>query len=197
MNASKKIRVIAALGTLSGAVWAGTFATFSDTGASTTTFTSGTVDLKLDGADSTSFTSLSMTNLKPGQSVVAPLTVSNPTSTTALPFGYTMSTAVTNLDGKGLGTQLRLKAAKVADIAACTAAAVDDVAFTTAYTAAGSDVIADGTLAAAAMTSRTIAAGGSHVWCFKVTMPNGTPTQDNPFQGALTTATMTFTASQL
>jgi predicted ribosomally synthesized peptide with SipW-like signal peptide len=196
VNASKKIRVLAALGTLSAGVWAGTFASFSDTGSATAAFTTGTIDLKLNGADSTAFTALELSNLKPGDSKVAALTVANPTSSTALPFNYSMSTAATNADGKALRDRLRLQAMVVANEAACTAAAASDLAYSTAYTAAGVNVIPDGALSAAAISSRAVAAGASEVWCFKVVMPNGTTTVDNPYQGAATTATFTFNAVQ-
>lgn len=196
MNASTKIRVIAALGSLSGAVWAGTFATFTDSGDATATFTAGTIDLKLDGTDNTAWTALELVNLKPGTTKVAPLTVSNPSSTTTLPFDYSMSTVATNTDTKNLAARLTLQAYRAASTAACTTSGATDLAYSTAYTAAGADVMASGPLANASITGRSLAAGGSEVWCFKVTMPSGTASQDNPYQGAATTATFTFSAVQ-
>ena len=49
MSRSKKIRTLAALGTLSGAAWAGTFASFTDDASSAATFSAGTVDLVVGG----------------------------------------------------------------------------------------------------------------------------------------------------
>lgn len=180
MNASKKIRVIAALGTLSGAVWAGTFATFTDSADSVSTFTTGTVDLT---ATANAFASLTVDNLKPGDVKYAPLTVTNAGT---LAYGYTMSTASTNADNKGLRDQLTLGIKKVANAAACDVAGVG-------YTASVDTADAGGSLSGAAIASRALAAGTNEVLCFRVELPGAT---GNSFQDSTTTATFTFAATQ-
>lgn len=183
MSLSKSIRVLAALGTLSGALWAGTFATFTDEATSASTFTAGTVDLVAGGEvdDAYGFTALQMGNMKPGDVVYAPLSVANDGS---LGFSYGLSTAAT---GTTLKDELQLGARTVANAAACDSAGGG-------YTAAAlSTVIAEGDLSAAAISSRTLAAGSSEVLCFKVQLPS---TADNSFQGQTTTATFTLSATQ-
>lgn len=185
MNTSKKIRVIAALGTLSGAVWAGTFATFTDSATSTSTFTAGTVDLVAggDADDVYAFTSLEMSNMKPGDVKYAPLSIANAGN---LGFSYTMATSATNTDTKGLATQLTLGIRKVADAAACDSAGAG-------YGLSADIAYGEGALASGAIASRTVAAGTSEVLCYKVTLPTAS---DNTFQAATTTATFTFSATQ-
>src|SRR5688572_8940173 len=113
----RKTRLLLTLGLLSGAVWAGTFATFTDSGTATSTFTAGTVDLLIssEADDAYDFTSLEMSNMKPGDVQYAGLTVANNGS---LSFSYSMSTSATNTDSKGLRDQLTLGVRKVTG--ACT-----------------------------------------------------------------------------
>lgn len=183
MGTVRTVKILLACGSLSGALWAGTFATFTDTQAAVSTFTSGTVDLRLN-ADSTSsyaFTSMNLSNMKAGDEVYAPLTVSN---NGTLPYTYTMASSATNADSKGLKDQLQLAAKLVPNAGACTS-----VGF-----AAGTAVIASGNLSVAAIGSaRALAASASEVLCFHVSLD---ATTGNAFQGATTTSTITFTASQ-
>lgn len=182
MNTSKKIRVIAALGTLSGAVWAGTFATFTDSATGTSTFSTGTVDLTLAGdtTDAYAFSTLSFSNMKPGDVKYAPLTVANPGS---LSFTYTMATSATNADTKNLGTTL---VAGVKTAATCDAAGYALVASTV--------VVAEGSLATRSISpARTLAPAANEILCFKVDLPSAT---GDALQGASTTATFTFSATQ-
>ena len=181
MNASKKIRVLAALGTLSGAVWAGTFATFSDQATSSSTFTSGTVDLELtnEADDAYNFASLSTSNMKPGDVKYAALTVENAGSIAST---YTMASTESET---ALSGELQLGA--VVGAVTCDAAG-----YTTAATLG--TVIATGDLAAAGVTTpRALAAAGSEVLCFRVELPEAT---SNDFQGLTTTSTFTFTLTQ-
>ena len=96
---SKKVRLVLSLGLVSGVVWAGTFATFTDSGTATSTFTAGSVDLLLSGEtdDAYAFTSIEMSNMKPGDVKYAPLTIANAGT---LGFTYTMATSATNADTK-------------------------------------------------------------------------------------------------
>ena len=95
MTASRKIKALAALGTLSAGVWASTYATFSDDATAESTFTTGSVDLTVggDADDDYAFAALESGNLKPGDVVYAPLAVANAGS---LGFAYTMSSSSTN-----------------------------------------------------------------------------------------------------
>jgi predicted ribosomally synthesized peptide with SipW-like signal peptide len=184
MQLSRKIKVVLALGSLSSAVWASTFATFTDSATATSTFTAGTVDLVLSGDtdDAYAFTSLESSNLKPGDVVYAPLTVAN---TGSLGFSYSMSSASTNGDSKALRDTLKLGAKVVANSAACDSAGVG-------YAASLVAAMAEGAISSAAIASRTLASG-SEVLCFKVELPS---TAGDALQGATTTTTMTFSATQ-
>ncbi|MBW3641046.1 MAG: M73 family metallopeptidase [Actinobacteria bacterium] len=180
MNTSKKIRVIAALGSLSGAVWAGTFATFTDSATSASTFSSGTVDMELndDATDAYSFASLSTSNMKPGDVKYAALKVENAGSIAST---YTMTSAESEAVLSG---QLQLGA--VTGATTCDAAGY--AALTTTV------VIANGSLASAAIsTARPLAAATSELLCFKVELPTAS---GDTFQGLTTTSTFTFSLTQ-
>lgn len=181
----RKARLLLSLGTLSGVVWAGTFATFTDSGTATSTFTAGTVDLLISGEvdDAYAFTAIEMSNMKPGDVKYAPLTVAN---NGTLGFTYTMSTSATNADSKALRDQLTLGIKKVANTAACDTAGVG-------YAASVDVLTASGALSAGAIASRSLAAAGSEVACFRVELPS---TAGDSFQAATTTATFTFSATQ-
>jgi spore coat-associated protein N len=186
MQLSRKVKAVLALGTLSSAVWASTFATFTDSATSTSTFTAGTVDLTVNAQadDVYAFTALESSNLKPGDVIYAPLTVANPGS---LGFTYTMTSASSNTDSKALKDVMTLGAKKVATAGTCDSAGVG-------YAASGTTVIADGLLSAAAIGSaRTLAAAASEVLCFKVSLPS---TATDAVQQATTTTVMTFSATQ-
>ena len=180
-----KTRLLLCGGALTGMIWAGTFATFTDSGTSQSTFTAGTVDLVVggDADDAYAFTSIEMANMKPGDVKYAPLTIAN---TGTLGFGYSMATSATNGDSKALRDQLVVGIKKVANEAACDSAGVG-------YTASLETMTAEGALSAAAMSSRSLTAGASDVACFKVQLPSGS---GDSFQGATTTATFTFSATQ-
>lgn len=183
MNASKKIRVLATLGTLSGAVWAGTFATFTDSGTSASTFSTGTVDLELNNEldDAYDFATLSTSNMKPTDVKFATLTVENAGT---LGYSYTMSSAESEAV---LSAALQLGA--VVNAATCDAAG-----YTTAVAVAGNVVIPNGNLAAAAISpARTLASGASETLCVRVELPSGA---DDTVQGLTTTSTFTFAATQ-
>ena len=180
-----KTRFLLCGGALLGMVWAGTFATFTDSGTAGSTFTAGTVDL-LVGAevdDAYAFTSIEMSNMKPGDVKYAPLTIANNGS---LGFTYAMATSATDVGTTGLRDQLTLGVKKVANAAACDSAGVG-------YAASVDVLTASGALSAGAIASRALTAGGSEVACFRVELPSGS---NDTFQGATTTATFTFSATQ-
>ena len=183
MNLSKKIRVVAALGTLSAGVWAGTFAAFTDSATSTSTFSTGTVDLELsnEADDAYDFTTLSTSNMKPGDVKYAPITVENAGS---LGYSYTMTSAESEAV---LSAELKLGA--VTSALTC-----DSTGYTAAGLVPGNVVIANGNLSDAAIgTARPLAAGGSEVLCVRVELPSAA---GNAFQNLTTTSTLTFSATQ-
>lgn len=180
-----KTRFLLCGGALLGMIWAGTFATFSDSGTASSTFTAGTVNLLVGGEadDDYAFTSIEMSNMKPGDVKYAPLTIAN---TGTLGFTYSMATSATNVGTTGLRDQLQLGIKKVANAAACDSAGVG-------YDASLEVLKVDGSLSAGSIASRSLIAGSSEVACFRVELPSGS---GDAFQGATTTATFTFSATQ-
>ena len=181
----KKTRLLLCGTALTGVIWAGTFATFTDSGTANSTFTAGTVDLLVSGEadDDYAFTSIEMGNMKPGDVKYAPLTIAN---NGTLDFTYTMSTSATNADSKALRDQLTTEIRLVANAAACDSAGVG-------FNASLTTVTASGALSAAAIASRPLTAGSSEVLCYKVQLPSSAA---DSYQGATTTATFTFAATQ-
>ena len=111
----------------------------------------------------------------------APLTIAN---NGTLPFTYSMATSATNGDTLGLRDQLTLGVKKVANAGACDAAG---------YAASVDALTASGVLSAGAIASRALDAGTSEVACFRIDLPAAVA---NALQGATSTATFTFTATQ-
>lgn len=158
--------------------WIGTIAAFTDSVASSATFSAGTVQIKANGAATTyAFTALSASGLVPGATpTYALLTVSD---TGTAPLTYTMSTTAT---ANQLTTDLKIGIVRIAG-ATCDAAAY--TGGTALYTEAAG-------LTAASVASRSLAAGGSENLCFKVSLPS---TSTNSSQGLTTSATFTFAAT--
>jgi predicted ribosomally synthesized peptide with SipW-like signal peptide len=183
MKLSRRIKVVLALGTMSSAVWASTYATFTDSATATSTFTAGSVDLVLnaDTSDAYSFTTLSSSNMKPTDVVYAPLTVAN---TGTLGFSFSMASSSTNADSKALRDTLEMGIKLVANAGACDAAG---------YAASATTIHAQAAINGQSVGARTLSAGSSEVWCFKVELPSGA---GDSLQGATTTTTMTFSATQ-
>ncbi len=141
-------------------------------------FTSGSVDISTTPA--TAF--LTMSNMAPGDSVTAQLTVSN---TGTLELRYAMTTSATNDDTLDLRDALTLTIKTLG---------------TDCTTFDGSELYT-GTLANGAMGDstpgddsgdRTLAVSGSEDLCFKVELPSSATGPE----GASTTATFTFDAEQ-
>lgn len=185
MRTPTALKVVLALGSLSGAVWASTFATFTDTQTASSSFTAGTVDLRLnsDATSAYTWTALTLTNMKPSDVLYVPLTVSN---NGTLGYTYTMSSSSTNGDSKGLRDQATFGMKVVANAGTCDSGGVG-------YLASLVSVVTEGALSAAAVTSRSLAAGASEVLCAKIELPTNT---GNAFQGATSTTTFTFSATQ-
>lgn len=180
---SRTLKIVAALGSLSAGVWASTYATFTDSATATSTFTAGTVDLTVGGEvdDDYAFTTLGLSNMKPGDSDYAALTVAN---VGTLGLTYSMASSAT-------GTTLRTKlvAGIVTNHSSCDAAG-----YAAAVSGGGANIVmADSTFAALAIASRSLGAGGSETLCFKVAFPSDS---DDTYQGQTSTSTMTFSATQ-
>ncbi|MEO5964596.1 MAG: TasA family protein [Candidatus Limnocylindrales bacterium] len=150
-------------------------AVFTDSRASTGSWTTGTIVLGVSPS-----TAFSATNILPGSTGSADITVSN-TGTGAL--RYAVSTSATNTDAKGLAAQMTLT------VTAGTCASLGSTLYTGAL---GSAALGSPTQGAQA-GDRSVAAASSDALCFAWSFPLAS---GNAFQGAATTATFTFAAEQ-
>lgn len=156
-------------------------AVFADTEANAgNTMSTGTVSI----TDSPDSAFLTVANMAPGDSEISSLTVDNDGS---LQLRYALTSSSTNVDGKGLASQLEL-AIRVETVNGC--AALDGA------------LLYNGTLAAAAFGSvaqgaqagdRELDAGTSETLCFRVELPIGT---GDAYQDAATETTFTLTSEQ-
>jgi len=153
-------------------------AVFTDSKASSGSWTAGTIVLGVSPA--TAFTA---TNIMPGDTAAQVIGITN-SGTSQL--RYAMTAATTNADGKGLAAQMTL--------AITTGPIVSNACTGTS--------IYSGTLAAALLGNpaqgadtgdRNVSAGATDNLCFQWTFPKASL---NAFQGAATTATFTFAAEQ-
>lgn len=183
LGRSGKIRAVLALGAVIGLGTVATLAAWSDTGAATGSFSTGSLDLKLNNADGTvALTSLSMANATPGTIIYANLPVTNAGTVN---FTYAFSTASTNsADATPLNANLNWSLVSNGTSATCNA---------TTY-GTGTVVSPVTTLAAtAAVSGRALAAGATENLCFKVELPTTAPAG---VQGRTTVATVSFVATQ-
>ena len=167
-----------AAGTVLGLGAVGTLAAWTDSSTATTgTFSTGTIDLRL-GSGATdpnpfSFTTFALSNMSPGSEKEATLQVNNSGS---LPFTYNVVGSATNSGGGSdqLGSALTLQ---IYAGSTCSGTVLNSPAkFTfTGLTAA-----------------RTLAAGTNETLCFKATLPAGA---DTALQGKSTVGTFVFTAT--
>lgn len=187
MTRSAKIRAVLALGTVVGLGTVFTLAAWTDTAVTSGTFSTGTVDIKIDGADNPpTVASLSLTNAKPGDVTYAPVTVTNEGS---INFTYTMSPAITTPSASSplLESVLTLAVVKVADTGSCVAGA---------FTAPADPLISPAralNITTATAARPLVATTGSEVLCFRVELPS---TADTAVQNQTTTASFTFVATQ-
>ena len=153
------------------------------------TFTTGTIVITTTPTTA----AITYSNMLPGDSVTAALTVSN-SGTGAL--RYVMTSASTNADvptPKGLRDQMTLTVkTKDTNTAGC-----GNFNGTQLYTGALSGA-AFGALGAGSTTARTLAGSdpgpaASEILCFRASLPGAT---GNAFQNAATTTTFTFDAEQ-
>jgi len=150
-------------------------AIFTDSDATSGAFTSGTVDIATNPA-----TLFTVTNLMPGDSGSATLTVENDGTGQ---LRYAMTSSSTNGDSKGLRDQLQLTIRP----GACPSAAA------TIFSGALSGAAFGNTAQGAQAGDRVLNAAASEQLCFGWSLAMST---GNAFQGATTTTTFTFTAEQ-
>ena len=181
--ASARVRAALGLGVVLSVGATGTFAYWTDAATvSGTTFTGGTIDLKVNGNDDvTGYTSLNISTMVPGNSTAAVLTIAN--AGTA-PLKYTAASTATNADGKGLAAALTVK------VTGDTTTSGSSPAVTCAGTAlAGAGTTLGGSLLS---TGRLLAAGTNEKVCVQVSMPADANTS---LQGATTNVVLTFTGT--
>jgi len=153
-------------------------AVFTDSKASTGSWTAGTIVLGVSPA--TSFTA---TNIMPGDTGAAVIGVTN-SGTSQL--RYAMTTAATNADSKGLAAQMTLAITTGPIVAgACTG--------TSLYSGALSTAALGNPAQGADAGDRNVSAAATDNLCFQWTFPKAS---GNGFQAATTTATFTFAAEQ-
>lgn len=150
-------------------------AVFTDSRTSSGSWTAGTIVLGV--APATTFTA---TGILPGDTGSQTVTVSN--SGTG-DLRYAMTSASTNLDGKGLATQMTL----TIKLGTCVAPT------TTLYTGTLAGALLGDPTQGAQAGDRTVAAGASDSLCLAWTFP---PASGNAYQAAATSTTFTFAAEQ-
>lgn len=178
-----RIRLLLAACSVLGVGAVGTLAAWTDSStASTGSFTTGTIDLKVgtttanavDNNPASFTTSLALSNMAPGATTSSTLVVVNSGS---LPFTYTVTGTATNngtgADQLGSGMTLQVYAGST-----CSGTALNTPAkFTFPAT-----------------SPRTLAAGGNETLCFKATLPSSA---DSALQNQSTVGTFTLTATNL
>lgn len=186
MPDSRAVRALLSLGMVVGLGATGTYAYWTDAVTVTgTTITAGTIDLKVNNADSvTTFTQMNVSTIIPGDSTAGVVTVKN--GGTA-PLHYWMGASASNGDGKGLGAALVVKVTGDGTVSGSgktvtcggSALANTKTSFTT-------------DLLAAPATPRLLAAGASETICVQASLPTSASTG---LQGAATNVTFTFSGT--
>lgn len=188
-NRSRAVLVVAvvalAITSLGSAIFSLAYFTSQATVGSNS-FTAGTIVI---GTNPTSAL-LTLNPMMPGDSVTAPLTVSN-TGTAQL--RYAISAATTNPDTKDLRSQLTVTVKS--GVTTCTNAgfSVDGSVVRSTIALGATTAIAGDPTAGSQPGDRTLNAAASEVLCFQVSLPGST---GNAYQGATATSTFTFDAEQ-
>ena len=184
--AKKLLATVAVLALFVSVISLGVLALFTDTASVPgNTFSTGTVDISTAPASAL----VTFSGMAPGDQVTNPITVTN-AGTLQLRYAVTSTTTENTLAAQ---LDLTIKSG----VTTCTNAgfsvdgsvvyATGDLGSTT-----GVNVIGSPTQGAQA-GDRTLAAAGSEVLCFNVSLPSST---GNAFQGLTTTATFAFQAEQ-
>lgn len=187
LSRTGKIRAVLALGAVVGLGTVATLAAWSDTGAATGTFSTGSIDLKLQGQDGTvAVTNLSMTTAVPGTVVYANLPVSNAGT---VPFTYGFTVASTNgTDTVPLNANLNWGIVSLGTATTCNATTYAAAALVPATNISPTALLS----AAPAVSGRSLAVGATENLCFRVELPTAAP---SGVQGKSTVATVSFTAT--
>lgn len=182
----KLMATIVVLAAFAGLLSLGVLALFTDTASvPSNTFTAGTVDISTSPASAL----VTFSTMAPGDQVTNPITVSNAgnlelryavTSTTtentmAAQLDLTIKSGVTTCTNAGFGVDGIVLYAPA------------DLGNTTPINVVGNPATGD------QGSDRVLAAAGSEVLCFNVSLPLST---GNAFQGSTTTATFDFQAEQ-
>ena len=183
---SRALRALLSLGMVVGLGVTGTYAYWTDQVQVTgTTISTGTIDLKVNNQDSvTTFTTMNITTMVPGDSVAGVLTVKN--AGTA-PLKYYVDAAASNGDSKGLGAALQVKVTGDASTSGsgrsvtCAGAALGGAGTTFTSNMLGS-----------AASPRLLNAGASETICIQASLPTNASTS---LQGATTNVTFTFSGT--
>ena len=150
------------------------------------TFTTGTIVI----TTSPTTALVTFSDMMPGDTVTAPLTVSN---TGSAQLRYAATAASTDADNKHLDTQLMLTVKS--GVTTCTTAGFGTdgtVIRSSVALGATTAVFGDPTTGSQA-GDRTLNGSSNEVLCFQVSLPGAT---GNAYQGATTTTTFTFDAEQ-
>jgi len=179
----QRVQALLALGVLAVPASVGTFAFWTDDVAITgTTFTAGTLDLRVNGLDTvTGYTTLNLATMAPGTTVAGVLTVRNNGN---VPLKYAAVTTATNTDSKNL------RGALVVKVTGDTAVAGTSPAATCPGTAlSGTATALNGGLVT---TARLLTPATEEQLCVQVTLPT---TAASSLQGATTVVLLTFTGT--
>lgn len=184
---SVRVRALLTLGLLVGLVVTGTSAFWTDDVTITgSTFTSGTLDLQVNDADSYATTTLGMSLMVPGNTSAEVLTVKN---NGTVPLKYTLTGGLTGTDAAAFSADSAVRLTVVAggsksgsgNTSTCTGG-------TTIY---GPTALTTTTTTSLIGTPRgPLAAAGTEALCFQITFSS---TAASSLQGK--TATATFTAT--
>jgi predicted ribosomally synthesized peptide with SipW-like signal peptide len=181
---SARVRAALSLGVVTAIGATGTFAYWTDAATVTgTTFTAGTIDLKVNNADSVSgYTALNLATMVPGNSTAGTLVIKN-NGTAPLKYTATSSSTPAVLSG-AMTIKVTGDAAATGSgsSATCAGAALPGSAGTIGG-ATGSSLLG---------TGRLLAPGGSETICIQVTLPANAPSS---LQGTSSDVSFTFTGT--
>lgn len=181
-DAARRVLVAAVpIALAAAATWLGAFSAFTDTVSARSTLATGTIDVTANGSSATPYawSALDTSGMLPGSVRYAPLTIAN--AGTA-PLTWSMAAPTVT----GSTTLAAAMTIGISRTASATCASSAD--FT-----GGTLLFAETTgLTTATVGSRTLAAGGSDVLCFKVTLPASAPSS---LQGLSTVPTFVVSAT--
>lgn len=184
---STRVRAALALGAVVSIAATGSLAAWTDTvTVNGTTLTAGRIDLRVNNQDAiTGYSGLNISNMVPGNSVAAVVTVSN---NGTVPLTYTLDSVAVDGAPAGMGAQL---AARLTGASSVTGTLPNQTCGGTVITGSGSSF--NGALIPNPI-ARTLAVGASETLCIQATLSSTAP---STIQGASTTINFTFTGSSI